>query len=565
MVEQKEETTANLSSHDSASLLSYFKTSCDQPCVYILKYDNHSRGYVICHTNTREKGFCTSKKELKRELKKELAKNDPQCEYVKIPVDKSFLPSILWAGQSIKPPSSTDIKKGLDWLNLYVHSKSSKPSRQNDAQRARLTLIGAILSGYSSRCCQAYYSAPINGMTFAPLLSVQDSLAAYYDLKLLLTPLAMCHKPNCHKTDEPKLPGEEDDTLKFKTQYAFCFPDQFALHQSGKFDPLASGYSRLERKKLYPLYRDTVYMVYAPAFDKKTCDTLIRINPWTCRIILGSPKNRQLTEASITLDPNEIEFTPFFIDQGEDDRSEICLMLNQLTCAYVLFLSRIFPEGTSSDKSLAKKYETYLKMKCREYSIRIENSTGAADLLHFQKTMIVLALDLLICACKEAHAVSEAEGDEILEQWLSLLYPEEEDLEAHIITKLSEFLCHENIPRLFLLKKDSDNRQLSTPESCAGFLKFYTKKDQTPSFPALIFKKEQFEALCGANSFQPTCKLSLPFKCDISKVRLPKESSLTASSTSNTATSVLVFDIQKMDFLSVELKNALIDLIGTEA
>lgn len=240
-------------------------------------------------------------------------------------------------------------------------------------------------------------------------------------------------------------------------------------------------------------------------------------------------------------------------------------MLNQLTCAYVLFLSRIFPEGTSSDKSLAKKYETYLKMKCREYSIRIENSTGAADLLHFQKTMIVLALDLLICACKEAHAVSEAEGDEILEQWLSLLYPEEEDLEAHIITKLSEFLCHENIPRLFLLKKDSDNRQLSTPESCAGFLKFYTKKDQTPSFPALIFKKEQFEALCGANSFQPTCKLSLPFKCDISKVRLPKESSLTASSTSNTATSVLVFDIQKMDFLSVELKNALIDLIGTEA
>ena len=179
--------------------------------------------------------------------------------------------------------------------------------------------------------------------------------------------------------------------------------------------------------------------------------------------------------------------------------------------------------------------------------------------------MILLALDLLICACKEAHAVSEAEGDEILEQWLSLLYPEEEDLEAHIITKLSEFLCHENIPRLFLLKKDSDNRQLSTPESCAGFLKFYTKKDQTPSFPALIFKKEQFEALCGTNSFQPTCKLSLPFKCDISKVRLPKESSLTASSTSNTATSVLVFDIQKMDFSSVELKNALIDLIGTEA
>src|SRR5699024_167671 len=156
--------------------------------------------------------------ELKRELKKELAKNDPKCEYVKIPVDKSFLPSILWAGQSIKPPSSTDIKKGLDWLNLYVHSKSSKPSRQNDAQRARLTLIGAILSGYSSRCCQAYYSAPISGMTFATLLSVQDSLAAYYDLKLLLTPLALCYKPSCHKTAVPKLPGEEDDTLKFKTQ-----------------------------------------------------------------------------------------------------------------------------------------------------------------------------------------------------------------------------------------------------------------------------------------------------------------------------------------------------------
>lgn len=55
MVEQKEETTANLSSHDSASLLSYFKTSCDQPCVYILKYDNHSRGYVICHSNTRKR------------------------------------------------------------------------------------------------------------------------------------------------------------------------------------------------------------------------------------------------------------------------------------------------------------------------------------------------------------------------------------------------------------------------------------------------------------------------------------------------------------------------------
>ena len=62
MVEQKEETTANLSSHDSASLLSYFKTSCDQPCVYILKYDNHSRGYVSVIPKPEKKDFVQAKK-----------------------------------------------------------------------------------------------------------------------------------------------------------------------------------------------------------------------------------------------------------------------------------------------------------------------------------------------------------------------------------------------------------------------------------------------------------------------------------------------------------------------
>ena len=70
MVEQKEETTANLSSHDSASLLSYFKTSCDQPSVYILKYDNHSRGYVILSFQHQKKRILYKQKRIKERTEK---------------------------------------------------------------------------------------------------------------------------------------------------------------------------------------------------------------------------------------------------------------------------------------------------------------------------------------------------------------------------------------------------------------------------------------------------------------------------------------------------------------
>lgn len=524
---------------------------------YYWEYDNCSQGYAIVD-NFKAKGSrvvfqeeCSQKRIRKQALRETKAKYENlgievKCKKLKI---KAGITSINT--ETLPKRDSYSGDDGLNELFKMLHSGEENHTPKKEI----LSLTASILAGYCTRiCCDSYSSYVSADDVRAPIVTVKYSDYAYDVLTSIIRSLAV----------DTALLADPYKTQKLRVKYRPIVPQ--SINEKEITD---CAYLRLSGsfKRMIPQTRDTVLLVNSRFFSSSSLLDLQCRNRWVSLVFFDMPKKKALT--------TPIEIDGAALNHSDCNWDESCIQF--IVQRYIVYLCK-----HSSEKKWESKITKYMSKIDKMIAVYNEqpNVERIQRTRKFQTVLQLLAIKLFMKSCVADGYLESADANQYLSDWYNMLLPgccavvndkdwkegQDADPQHQFETAIIKML-EDGYPQHFLIIPEDGLFDLNDPDDMSinywGYLKNYeSKKDG--SFAALMFRREQLEGLLnqycadydGKKLIKQIRELGLAYVHKVDKARMAADASQAKP------VSAVLLRIEKLDFLSQELREKLLKQVA---
>lgn len=525
------------------------------------KYDDGSYGMVVIEIRNQHQWLLKKKQYIncdvfktKDKLKAEMEKIQSQCdsdgyEFGKKKVKIKNGLKYISKKDFFREDERTEIAKENGWKELEKFLDSCGDKEKN--KREVLRLFSGVLSGYCAQMAvplieKKNYTVPLQDRAPVLVLNAGDKRfnAAFDFISKAMCALAV--------------PTDTEDKLRF---YCPVFlPETF---EEKTLDQGAFGWYRKKKNRVPAQYRNTAVLVFGNFFSVNKIRRFIERNRWATVVLFNAPSKTN-NAPTIRLKDSLLDCKDFTWSAGQIH----CLMEG-----FVLSLSKL-----AKKKNVNKK----LKKRVNEIARCLYWYYAQKGVQRFDPTeeyfivLQLLSLELFLDSCKDNEILDPAQRKQVHDEWFNCLLPgckkvlqpkkktisqeleaEEQTAKQSLQTALTEMLTVDQLIH-FPYAEQNGSYEEANPENPSvtywGYLRWYKpKKNEKTPFRALVFKESKFKEIvpgflkkpCNVDDFVKDLRsCNLEYLFSTSKARLGGK----------TAENALIFIIDKMDFLSEEIR-----------